>query len=195
MGKKEIYTRKTLIERIRDPYDQFSWREFYNYYKDYIFVIVVNMGVSHHDAEELLQNILLKAWKAMPQFEYSPEKGKFRWWLTRITKNEVFDHLKRKAKKPQIDTLEDFAVNKSAEIDAIIEREWSRFISEKAWKNIATEFSQKYLDAFMALAEGKSITEAADSFGIEEATLYVYKGRIKKRLCREIATLIHELDC
>lgn len=195
MPKNEIHTRKTLIERVRDPFDEFSWNEFYEYYKDYIFVVVVNMGVNHHDAEELLQNILLKAWKAMPKFEYSPEKGKFRWWLTRIAKNEVYDYARKKSKGVETDSLEHVKLDRKAEVDVIIEREWNRFLSKKAWDNISKEFSQKYLDAFMALAEGKSIASVSESYDIEEPTLYVYKSRIKKRLCREIATLLHELDC
>ncbi len=200
MNTNGIPTRKTLIQRIKDVEDDVSWEEFYNYYRDYLYVVIINMGISHYDAEELLQEILVKAWKAIPDFDYSPEKGKFRWWLCRITKNAVYTFLKKSSRQPSKEDLDDTVsttkhLRTEPEIDNIIEKEWQRFIANKAWNNISSEFSDKFLQAFLKLAEGSSIKDVAASSGIEEGTLYVYKARIQKKLCREIAKLNYELNC
>jgi RNA polymerase sigma-70 factor, ECF subfamily len=48
---------------------------------------------SAHDAEDALQEALLRAWRSLPQFE---GRGSARWWLYRIATNAALDALRRR---------------------------------------------------------------------------------------------------
>jgi RNA polymerase sigma-70 factor (ECF subfamily) len=48
---------------------------------------------SVHDAEDALQDALLRAWRAIPQFE---GRGSPRWWLYRIATNTALDAIRRR---------------------------------------------------------------------------------------------------
>ncbi len=191
---KEIQTRKTLLERVKDPHDDLSWDEFYNYYKDYVFIIVVNMGVDEHSAKDLVQEIFVKAWKALPDFDYSSSKGRFRSWISTITKNSVRTKFRDNSRRPQTDELEDNFFSDNKAIDEIVEVEWKKFVASKALENIKDEFSEKNLSAFIELMNGTDIKKVSQKYELQESTLYVYRTRIQKRLCREIKRLNYELN-
>jgi RNA polymerase sigma-70 factor (ECF subfamily) len=189
-----MQTRKTLLERVADPHDDLSWDEFYNFYKDYVFVIVVNMGVDRHNANDLVQEIFVKAWKALPDFDYSSRKGRFRSWIATITKNTVRTRFRDSSRRPQTDELGEDLFRHEAQINKIIEVEWKKFVASKALETIKSEFSEKYIEAFIDLMHGMKVTDAAEKYGLKEPTLHVYKTRIQKRLCREIKRLNYELN-
>ena len=42
------------------------------------------MDLNHHDAEEIVQKVLLVSWKKLPEFQYDNSK-KFRGWLCDLT--------------------------------------------------------------------------------------------------------------
>jgi RNA polymerase sigma-70 factor (ECF subfamily) len=48
---------------------------------------------SPHDAEDALQEALLRAWRSLPQFE---GRGSLRSWLYRIATNASFDQMRRR---------------------------------------------------------------------------------------------------
>lgn len=190
-----LYTKKTLIERVKDPEDNVSWEEFYNYYRPYVYVIVVNMGVTESDAQDVVQKIFVKAWNALPRFELSSRQGSFRAWISAITKNTVKTYFRDSSRRPfSTNTLENQALYKSPDINHVVEVEWKKFVVSKALENIKSEFSDKYISAFMRLIKGENIKQIATDCGIEESSLYVYRTRIQKRLCREIKKLNHELN-
>lgn len=156
------------------------------------------MGVSHHDSEELLQEVLLKAWKALPEFEYDPKKGKFRWWLTTIVKNTVYNYIDKEQRRKenlkgagerQLETISE------PEIDKLAKQEWENFVVNKAWEAIQSDFTPEVLTIFAELSSGTAVRELAKKYKLEENTIHVYKSRIQKKLYREIAKIDYELNC
>ena len=194
ISKKSYQTRQSLLMRLRDSHDEASWEEFVSTYRNYILSIMNNLNVSHHDSEDLLQSILLKLWNKLPEFEYDPGKGQFRYWLGRVTKNDVFKHFE-KSKKRSEDSPESESSSGSEdpEINEMIEREWQNYIAEKAWNNITNSFGQKILDVFHCFADGLTGPEVAEKMEMAENTAYVYKLRVQKALHKEMMRLEFEL--
>ena len=195
----ELYTRPTLIEKIQNKYDENSWEDFVFYYQRYIYAVIRNMNIAHHDIEDLAQASLLKVWKNLPKFQYDPNRGKFRSWLCRIIKNTVIDFIRSSQKKADgikgaADEQDELSSISLPDIEEIAEREWKNYISNMAWDNIKDSFTGKAAKCFLLLSAGKTAEEAGEELGVERNTVYVYKKRVQQKLCREINRLNSELE-
>lgn len=202
MSNEEYQTRQTLLAKIKNERDDKSWEDFSFYYSQYIYNIVRRMKLGHHDAEDLVQIILLKLWNKMPDFEYKPGKGAFRGWLCRVTQNETKNYLRSKNKHVDRNNEENNkALHEShysislPEIEEISKKEWQIYVTNLAWKNVKDEFNENVQKAFVELYSEKSSREVADALGLELNTVNVYKQRVRKRMLQEIKRLRRELDC
>lgn len=202
MSNEEYQTRQTLLAKIKNERDDKSWEDFSFYYSQHIYNIVRRMKLGHHDAEDLVQIILLKLWNKMPDFEYKPGKGAFRGWLCRVTQNETKNYLRSKNKHVDRNNEENNkALHEShysislPEIEEISKKEWQIYVTNLAWKNVKDEFNENVQKAFVELYSEKSSREVADALGLELNTVNVYKQRVRKRMLQEIKRLRRELDC
>ena len=87
-------TRDTLIAKMINLHDDVSWDDFVHYYQNYILSVIGRMGVDNSSVEDFSQNILLTLWKKLPEFEYQPEKCRFRTWMNTIIRNDVLRYMR-----------------------------------------------------------------------------------------------------
>jgi len=197
----EWVTRRTLLRRVKDKSDNDAWADFTFYYRKYIYNLVRKMGLSHHDAEEIVQSVILKAWNVLPTFDYKPEKGRFRGWLCTVAGNETRNFLRAQGRRTApLESLEWEAEEQTPEnatvrpeIEKFAQQEWESYLPELAWKTISTEFEPQVLKCFQLFAEGVEAREIAKRLGIAESSVYVYKKRVQDRLTQEVARLQKEL--
>ena len=194
-------TRLTLIQRVcSGERDDHCWEDFVESYKNYIYVIIRKFNLSAELCEDLLQDVLVGLWKDLPNFEYLPNKCKFRTWLSVVSRNVVLTYLKSKAgrKSSQEVNYEEVCHNldkfTDAEIEKISEKEWKLFIAEKALDNISKQLSEKLMDIFNASVDGASDEELSKKHETSEASIRVYRHRVKNALLKEIIRLNKELD-
>ena len=188
-------TSRTLLTRVKDQKDEQSWEDFVFYYRPFIYNVVRGMNIAHHDAEEIVQNVLLKAWNKLPKFEYDRGRGRFRGWLCMVTGNTVRDFL-RKRKLPLEDISHEGAgeahslhYTESPEIDKIADREWRRYISKLAWESVSKRFKPQVTQAFLMAIQSIPVETIVKELEIAESTVYVYKCRVQKELRKEIIQL------
>ena len=74
-----FHTRQTLLKRVKLAQDEDSWSEFTHYYEKFIYLICRRMDLNHHDSEEVVQLVLIKLWKKLPEME--SDFKRFRAWL------------------------------------------------------------------------------------------------------------------
>ena len=67
-------------------------------------------------------------------------------------------------------------------------------IAEKAMANISEELSEKLMNIFNAAIDGVSDKEQAEKYETSEASIRVYRHRVKNALLKEIIRLNKELD-
>ena len=200
-GEDVWVTRETLLQRVRHQHDQKAWEEFVFYYSGYVFNIAKRMGLNHHDAEEIVQNVMIQLWKKLPDFEYDARKGRFRGWLCTVTGNDVKMLLRRKshdldrltdAEKEEMSRyLHKVETNPSEEL---AEREWVTYITTLAWSRVHEKFGTNEKAAFEMVSKGIGVQEVAKKLGITTSSVYVYKKRVADRLKKEIVQLNNELD-
>lgn len=194
------HTRESLLERVRDPNDDQSWEDFVHYYQAYIYNISRRMNIQHHDAEEIVQAVLLKAWNKMPDFEYDKRRGRFRGWLCLVTGNTVRDLIRKRRSSINTESATELDEEhyldeiKLPEIERIAEHEWRKHISELAWETISNRFKPHVLQAFLQLVDGHAVSDIVAELGIAESSVYVYKSRVQKELRAEIIRLNRKLD-
>ena len=194
-------TRESLLERIKDPQDEHSWNDFVHYYRPFIYNLARSMNIAHHDAEEIVQNVLLKSWNKLPEFEYDRGKGRFRGWLCRVTGNCVRDMIRKRHKSGEQVSwdqshdqigLDEFGIN-LPEIDQLAEKEWKRYISGLAWNAVETKFKPQVIKAFLMAVQGTPMKAITDELGIANSSVYVYKTRVQRELRAEIIRLNRHL--
>jgi RNA polymerase sigma factor (sigma-70 family) len=189
-------TRQSLLESLRDRYDERSWEDFVGYYRPYIYGIVRSQDVGADDREDIVQDVLIKAWKALPSYSYDRSRCRFRSWLAVVTRNAVRDFRKRKSTRQRssqisLDDTTDIALD--PEIQEISDREWKQHISQLAYQQVAPKFAENVLEVFWALSRGATSREVAEQFEIKENTANVYRSRVQKALMKEIIRLEDDL--
>ena len=194
---KDIYkTRQTLLDRLSNKYDEKSWHEFIETYKSYICVIIARMGISEADTEDLAQQVLLKLWKKLPEFEYNRDK-RFRNYLATTARNTVSDFIRKiKSEQARIENLsETSTVNISLpDIDKLINEEWENFIANLALENIRKHFDSKSIDLFLKILEGHSTSDLADNSGLKVNSIQKTVRRVREKLKEEIIHLKYNLE-
>jgi len=202
MSSDDVWvTRETLLQRVRRQHDQRAWEEFVYYYSGYVYNIASRMGLHHHDAEEIVQNVMVQLWKKLPEFEYDARKGRFRGWLCTVTGNDVKMLLRRKTHDiERLNDSEKEDLNRylhKIETDPgeeLAEREWVTYVTTLAWSRVQEEFGAKEKSAFELLSKGTGVDEVSKKLGITTSSVYVYKKRVADRLKKEIIRLNNELD-
>lgn len=182
-------TRETLLMRLRHKRDDLSWEEFVTAYERYIYLLIRGMKMGHHDAEDLVQGVMLAIWQKIPEFEYNPDRSKFRTWICRITRNKVVDYIR--SSTSESNKLNNFVLEESSlpEIEQLAENEWKAHVTDKAWEIVQKSFQSNALDCFTLLKKGESVENIAQKLEISESSVYVYSKRVKDKLIREIRLL------
>ena len=188
-------TRMTLIQRVKNRLDDKSWEEFARWYEPYIKAIAYKSGVPLPHIDDLCQDILLRVWKSIENFEYNPEKCKFRSWLTTVSRNQIYTFFSREKKKQNdVEVNEEILGPEEAELNEIIEKEWQAYIVTLALKKVRENFSGNVVDIYLAFQDGLTIDLVAKKYDVSESSVYVYNKRVKAAVTREIVLLVNDLE-
>jgi RNA polymerase sigma factor (sigma-70 family) len=190
-------TRQTLLKKLQLNLSEESWEEFIYFYKNFIYSIIKTMGINETDADDIYQQVLVRIWKSIKNFNAKQKKGSFRSWIYKITQNTTLTFIaKSSTKKSKMAEIQLDVEDKvhSPEIDQIIDEQWNRHISKMAFKNIAERISEKALEAFTSQFNGETPEDTARRLGLEKRTIYIYRARIKQKLMAEISNLKEMLE-
>ncbi|MDW8281530.1 MAG: sigma-70 family RNA polymerase sigma factor [Myxococcales bacterium] len=79
---------RELAARLRRG-DQAALEALYDRYAGVVLALLVRIVHSRSEAEDLLQEVFLQAWRRAP--EYDPQRGSFSCWLLTIARNRALD--------------------------------------------------------------------------------------------------------
>ena len=88
-------TDSSIVERAKNG-DAAAFRELVERYKQKIYYLSLDLTGSHHDAEDLSQEVFIKAYRHLDGFRGD---AKFSSWLYRITVNTCYDMNRKKSVK------------------------------------------------------------------------------------------------
>lgn len=198
---KLIPTRRSLLSRLKHWEDQKSWQDFYDIHAGLIYGAAVGAGMTETEAEDVVQETVVAVAKALPRFEYRPEKCSFKSWLHSITKRKVADQFRRRLGKGQVlESLpetgnEDAPVNAipdpaSQALDEMWEREWENNLVLAALERVKARVSPAQFQIFeYHVLQCHSVRETSRALGVSSAKVYLTKHRIASQQRDELAKL------
>ena len=73
-----LETRSSLIQRLKATINGESWEEFFHTYWELIYNVARRAGLSEADAQDIVQETILKVHNSLDRFEYNRKRGTFK---------------------------------------------------------------------------------------------------------------------
>ena len=169
---------ETLVARVQDgdlpAYDYLVQR-----YKERLYATVYHMTSNHEDANDLVQDAFIKAYKSIKSFK---RESSFYTWIYRIAVNRTINHLKR-GKNRQYFSLDDIDTQIQNDPDFV---ELLSYITPRREVALA-ELQEKLNVALQKLSEAhRAVVVMHDVQGLTHAdiakTLNCSDGTVRSRL-------------
>ncbi|MCL4499073.1 MAG: sigma-70 family RNA polymerase sigma factor [Chloroflexi bacterium] len=178
-AKMPLTDEGSLVERaVRREADAFG--QLYECHVDRIYRYVYYRVGSSSEAEDLTEQVFLKAWEAIDRYQHRGTP--FAAWLYRLAHNLVVDHYRGKritAPLEDVGESEEPSVDVSLEVEESLEAEEVR----AALSQLNPEHQQLLILRFI---EGLSHAEAAEIIGKSEGAARVIQHRALQALARAL---------
>lgn len=201
-------TRQSLLSRLKDWRDEDSWKTFFETYWKLIYHAAVRAGLSDTEAQDVVQETVIRVSKSMKNFKYRQENGSFKAWLLRLTRWRINDQFKKRQKSvvPMGDVgdsageLEDELAAMSAGemgkelMDRVSEEswdtEWESNLLEAALGRVKRRVDPRHYQVFhLIVLKEEPVADVSRALKIGRAKIYVIKHRLSNLLKKEIEYL------
>lgn len=192
-------TRSSLLLRVRDPGDRASWEEFIAIYEPVLLAYIHSKGLQEHDARDVVQEILAKMHRVLPDFELDRARGRFRTWLWQVTCNAIADWARaRKRLAREEDAWRDRLASQPDAVGTEPDAEWSTTYRKRVLECVLTKVRSQTQAKTWACFEqrilhGRPNGEVAAELGMSESAVKVNASRVLARVREQCAEYMEEL--
>jgi RNA polymerase sigma-70 factor (ECF subfamily) len=207
-----LQTRRSLLSRIKDWQDRESWQQFYDTYSNLIYGVALAAGLSHQEAEEVLQETVLTVAKKLrangvekPAFTYDPELGSFKSWLLHTTRWRITDQFRKRVplfrKAANYDSPTDRTPTEAQipdpsanGLEANWDQEWKQTLQEAALERVKRTVKAKHYQVFdLYVLKRWPVEKVARILGLNAGQVFVAKHRILALVKKEVKRLQKEI--
>ena len=162
--------------------DKDMLRQFYRRYADEIYLYLYSLCKSRETAEDLMQEVFLKALLSLPD-----QNENLRAWLNKVARNACFNELRNRKRELQSEHIEDISASARESlqenssdnlVDELIRSEQRRFLYEAMLK--LPDRQREILELFYF--SELSIKEIAEIMRLTSQNVRVLAYRAKKKL-------------
>ena len=170
---------RELVERVRTGRDMAAYDELIRRYQRRIYQLIYNMTSHREDAEDLVQEVFVRAFSALPRFKGD---SSFYTWIYRIAVNQTINYLHKRKRRAAL-SLDD--LDQAVERDADYVELRSR---ESPFRDVTlTELQKKLNEALQTLSEKhRTVVVLHDIQGIQHdeiaRMLGCSEGTVRSRL-------------
>ena len=142
------YDDKTITQMLSDPKKQRqAFSMVVSRYSEPLYWKIRRIVLNHDDANDVLQNVFLKAWNNLGDFQ---QKSKISTWLYRIAVNESLDFLRRQKTASMVSADEDIMVGNRLMADEYFDGDEAQALLQEAISRLPdvqrTVFTLRYYD-------------------------------------------------
>ncbi|MFO0942692.1 MAG: sigma-70 family RNA polymerase sigma factor [Pirellulales bacterium] len=181
-------TRASLILRLQDARDVAAWDCFESVYAPVIHRVALRQGLQPSDAENVVQEVMMRVARSVNQWLVNQQRGPFRAWLIRIARNETLRLLTRPATKAwnqfgdsasQLANVPNYESKVVGELTAEYQREVFLWAAERVRAEVE---ESTWLAFWLTHVEGLSVREAAKQLNVKPGNIYFGRSRVMNRL-------------
>jgi len=195
-----IPTRKSLLSRLKNWQDDASWRDFFNTYWKLIYGVALKAGLTHAEAQDVVQETVLGVAKSIGKFKYDPERCSFKSWLMQVTRNRIANQFEKRKRHPLPPETanENSSTTPLAEqlpdsvnaLDAIWDEEWEKNLMDAAIRKVKRRvpIEQYQMFDFYVLKKWP-VSKVAKTLNVTVGHVYVAKHRISRLVRKELDLL------
>ncbi len=201
MNEKDDFlpTRATLLGRLKDWQDEESWREFFQLYRRLIFSTAIKAGLTEAEAEDVVQETVLSVAKTIKEFQYDPQRCRFKSWLRHLTQKRIADCYRKRAREqplpetaagesPRTAAIERVASPEN--VETIWDEEWRKELFVEAVDRVKAEVSAAQFQLFdFYVLKKMPVREVKAALGVSAAQIYLAKHRITRLIKKEVRKL------
>jgi RNA polymerase sigma-70 factor (ECF subfamily) len=192
-------TRASLLSRLADPHDHEAWVEFVAIYEPVAYRLLRRHGLQDADAREVLQDLFVAVSRSIDRWDPDRERGSFRGWLRRVTRNLMINWLKARDRRvsaaggSNVQAMLEQAPADSGPESAEFDRELRRALFRRAAEQVKDEVHPATWQAFWETAVvGMPASAAARKLGMQTGAVRVAKCRVLVRLREAVNSLDNE---
>lgn len=182
-------TRASLILRLPDGADVRAWDEFAAVYGPLVYRLARRQGLQPADADDLVQEVLSAVARAVGSWLNNGQRGPFRAWLLKISKNMALNFLSRPRHQPIAAGGSDMLRGLAQQVDPAtaasgdFDLEYRRELFRWAASQIRDVVSESTWQAFWRTAvEEQPIEAVAKELNQTVGSVYIARSRVMARL-------------
>ncbi len=190
-----LTTSATLLNQLRQPDpghggSPAAWERFVRLYTPLLFHWARQQGLQEADAEDLVQEVLVKLIRELPGYQPGPGQS-FRGWLFRVSVNQCRDFRRRRATRALPGDAGLSGVADACPAAELEEAEYRRLLVRQGLELIRRDFQETTWAAFHAvMVEGRPVAEAATELRLSANAVYLARHRVLARLRQELDGLL-----
>jgi RNA polymerase sigma factor (sigma-70 family) len=197
---------------MKDWRDLESWQQFYDTYSGLIYGVAMGAGLSHSEAEEVLQETVFTVARKLkqegsekPAFKYDPEVGSFKSWLLHTTRWKINDQFRKRGPLVRKPARRDSRTNRtpteaqipdpsSDGLEAKWDQEWKQTLQEAALERVKRSVKAKHYQVFdLYVIKGWPAEKVARILGLNAGQVFLAKHRILALIKKEVQRLQKEV--
>ena len=195
-ASKTPSTRVSLLERLRKGADNVAWQLFVDLYTPLIYRFARRQGLQDADAQDVAQKVMARVFKAIANFFYDSQRGRFRNWLGTITVHEISRHRER-ARRATKGLGGDEGESIAERMPRTDEGDWfdafNAHVLATALERIRIQFDHATWQAFdLTWIQDIETQQAAGQLNKTAAWIYKARFRVLKRLRTEVEFLTED---
>ena len=208
-------TRRSLLSRLKRCDDQMAWQTFFDTYWKLLYSVALKAGLTEAEAQDAVQETVIKVSKHIGQFRYDRAKCSFKTWLMLIARQRIAVQFAKRQKfgvpasaspaapldqrrlkpglRPEAEdtaTLERIPDPAGIDLEAVWDEEWKKHLLAAATERVKHQVKPEHYQMFhLYVLQHWPPREVARVLRVNVAQVYLAKHRVGRMLAREVRKL------
>jgi RNA polymerase sigma-70 factor (ECF subfamily) len=176
--------------------DPESWGEFVSLYEPLVMGYVLGQGLARHDAGDVVQDVFIKLFRALPNFKLDRQRGRFRTWLWQVTSTTIADWGRKRKRQARSEEAMRERLKSGGEAAPEPDPEFDRAFQERVLNYVLEQVREKtqpktWVCFEQHVLEGRPSAEVGAEFGLTANSVNVNASRVLARV-RELCAYYQE---